>query len=390
MREEKRKSKFLMLAILSLSLLTVMAGAAVAPALGVVKAYFSDTNPLFIQMVVSMPAIFIVFTNFLFPKLCRYMGSKTLVMLGLILYTFGGCSAGSFSNIFLVLAARALVGFGVGIIMPLSTGLLSYYFAPEEQEKLMGYSSAMNQMGGVVATLLSGLLAVISWRASFLVYLLGLISMIACFFFLPNDRIKNEDSEGTKTNVGKVFYHNASFVVGMFLLMVTFYIYPTNFAIEVASEGVIPQQYVAIIMAFMDFVAFLGGLFFVKVKILFQKKTRFVAPILFLIGYLLMTLVGGWIGNLTGSVFIGFANGMGIPYIISTASKKAGLSAVTTVIPLISAALYLAQFLTPMIVSFVTSLVGSGVLHLPYWTAIVCAICFLLWSHRIKDEEPMG
>ncbi len=39
MREEKRKSKFLMLAILSLSLLTVMAGAAVAPALGVVKAY---------------------------------------------------------------------------------------------------------------------------------------------------------------------------------------------------------------------------------------------------------------------------------------------------------------------------------------------------------------
>ena len=69
MREEKRKSKFLMLAILSLSLLTVMAGAAVAPALGVVKAYFSDTNPLFIQMVVSMPAIFIVFTNFLFPKL---------------------------------------------------------------------------------------------------------------------------------------------------------------------------------------------------------------------------------------------------------------------------------------------------------------------------------
>ena len=231
-----------MLAILSLSLLTVMAGAAVAPALGVVKAYFSDTNPLFIQMVVSMPAIFIVFTNFLFPKLCRYMGSKTLVMLGLILYTFGGCSAGLFSNIFLVLAARALVGFGVGIIMPLSTGLLSYYFAPEEQEKLMGYSSAMNQMGGVVATLLSGLLAVISWRASFLVYLLGLISMIACFFFLPNDRIENEDSEGTKTNVGKVFYHNASFVVGMFLLMVTFYIYPTNFAIEVASEGVIPQQ----------------------------------------------------------------------------------------------------------------------------------------------------
>jgi len=53
----------------------------------------------------------------------------------------GGCLAGAFSNIWLVLAFRALVGMGVGIIMPLSTGLLSFYFPPEEQDKLMGWSS---------------------------------------------------------------------------------------------------------------------------------------------------------------------------------------------------------------------------------------------------------
>ncbi len=84
-----------------------------------------------------------------------------------MLYTVGGCIAGAFSHIGLVLIMRALVGIGVGIIMPLSTGLLAFYFTPGEQEGLMGYSSAMNQMGGVVATLLSGLLANISWRASF-------------------------------------------------------------------------------------------------------------------------------------------------------------------------------------------------------------------------------
>ena len=56
----------------------------------------------------------------------------------------------------------------------------------------MGYSSAMNQMGGVVATLLSGLLANISWRASFLVYLMGLISIVLCLIYLPNDKITQE------------------------------------------------------------------------------------------------------------------------------------------------------------------------------------------------------
>ena len=138
MTQHQTSSKQLMVSILSLSLLTVMAGAAVAPALGVIQAYFADSNPLFVQMVISVPAIFIVITNFFFPRLCRAFGAKTLVLGGLLLYTVGGCIAGAFSHIGLVLIMRALVGIGVGIIMPLSTGLLAFYFTPGEQEGLMG------------------------------------------------------------------------------------------------------------------------------------------------------------------------------------------------------------------------------------------------------------
>ena len=53
--------------------------------------------------------------------------------------------------------------------------------------------------------------------------------------------------------------------------------------------------------------------------------------------YLLLALLGGWTGTLFGSVFVGFANGAGIPYIMSEASMKAGKAAATTVMPLISA-----------------------------------------------------
>ena len=197
--------KSFMAGILSLSLLTVMAGAAVAPALGVIQAYFSDTNPLFVQMIISIPAIFIVITNFIFPKLCRTFGAKTLVIIGLLFYTAGGCAAGLFSNIALVLVMRALVGIGVGIIMPLSTGLLAFYFPPRMQGKLMGQSSAMNQMGGVVATLLSGILAGFSWRASFLVYLMGLISIVLCGIFMPDEKIQQQTEDGEKKKAGRVF-----------------------------------------------------------------------------------------------------------------------------------------------------------------------------------------
>ena len=380
---QTNNSKPIQAAILSLSLLTVMAGAAVAPALQIILEYFNDVDRTLVQMIISIPALFIALTGFVFPTLCKTFKSKTLVMIGLILYTAGGCMAGLFSNIYAVLAFRALVGIGVGIIMPLSTGLLSFYFPPEEQDRLMGYSSAMNQMGGVVATLISGILASVSWRASFLVYLMGGISIVLCLLFLPNDRIGARETK----KEGKPWKQYSVYIIAIFLLMFTFFIYPSAFAIETAKAGVIPQKYVSVIMAGMDFVAFLGGLAFVYIKATLGDKAKYLAPLLFCTGYLFLSLGNGWIGVICGSVLIGFANGVGIPYIISTASRKAGPDAAATVMPLISMSMYFAQFVTPMALSVVESLSAwAQPGHLSYAAAFVSGAVFLLWSSRIKSE----
>lgn len=84
--------------ILSLSLLTVMAGAAVAPALNVIQAHFAQSSQTFVQMIISIPALFIVITNFFFPKLCRRLNTRTLVLLGLSLYTVGAAPPDSLTR----------------------------------------------------------------------------------------------------------------------------------------------------------------------------------------------------------------------------------------------------------------------------------------------------
>ena len=96
---------------------------------------------------------------------------------------------------------------------------------------------------------------------------------------------------------------------------------------------------------------------------------------------------GGWAGTLLGSLFVGFADGAGIPYIMSEASMKAGKAAATTVMPLISAALYLAQFLSPVLMSMVTAVFGGAVSHLPYCFAIVLSILFVFWSALIPTGK---
>ena len=174
--EKKNISKKVTATILSMSLLTVMAGAAIAPALGIIKAHFATAPRLLVQLIVSMPALLIIITNIFFLQLSRRVNTRAFATTGLMLYVAAGAGCFFVDDIFTLLLMRAILGISVGLIMPLSTGLLAYYFPPEEQARLMGLSAAMNQMGGVVATLLAGLLATVQWNYAFLVYLIGLIA----------------------------------------------------------------------------------------------------------------------------------------------------------------------------------------------------------------------
>lgn len=120
--------------ILSMSLLTVMAGAAIAPALGVIKAHFSDAPELLVQFIVSIPALFIIITNLFFLNISRHYGTRAIALFGLVLYVLVGAGCFLASDIYVLLVLRALLGVSVGLVMPLSTGLLAYYYPPEQQE----------------------------------------------------------------------------------------------------------------------------------------------------------------------------------------------------------------------------------------------------------------
>ena len=368
----------LLFTILSISLLTVMAGAAIAPALGVISVHFAGRNPLLIQLIVSLPALFIILTNLLFPWLCRLMKTRTLALTGLALYVLSGAGAFFVNGIWLLLSFRALMGVSVGMIMPLSTGLLAYYFPPEEQAGLMGLSAAMNQMGGVVATFLAGVLAGISWNYAFLVYLLGLIAIILVAAFLPNECLSGRG--GVSLSLLKRFHPS---VVGMFLVMILFFIYPTNFALT--ASGTLSEMGVTLTMVGLDVVAFLVGLCFGFLMKRFAAQMKYVAPLGFAAGYLCLAAGSGLVWLLLGSAFIGIANGIGVPYLNTIGSVKAGKEAATTVMPLLSAALYLGQFLSPLIVSPISSATGTS----PYFVGVDIAALYLLQAVLTRKKQML-
>lgn len=357
--------------ILSISLLTVMAGAAMAPALWAVKAHFADKPDLLVQFIVSLPALFIIITNLCFSFLCKILKTKEIAVIGLLLYIVSGSGAFFLDDINAILVLRALLGVSVGMIMPLSTGLLSYYFPPEDQSRLMGLCAAMNQIGGVIATLIAGVLAKVGWNYAFLVYLMGLLVLILVLLFLPSERLEAHKGSGGFISNLKRFYPS---VLGMLLLMICFFIFPTNFSAVCARTTTLDPVAVTIIMVALDVVAALIGLVFGRMMRWFMVAVKYFAPVFFFLGYLCFAVSQRVASLLLGCLFIGVANGVGVPYLNTIASIKAGREAATTVMPLLSAALYAGQFLSPLVATPLAAAFpenASGI----YW--IACAFCVL-------------
>ena len=94
--------------ILSMSLLTVMAGAAIAPGLGVIKAHFNDSPDMLIQLIVSIPALLIILTNLFFLQISRLFRTRMIAITGLILYVAAGAGCFFISSIYAVALSGTL------------------------------------------------------------------------------------------------------------------------------------------------------------------------------------------------------------------------------------------------------------------------------------------
>lgn len=378
-------SKKVTFTILSISLLTVMAGAAMAPALGTIREHFSSSSDILIQFVVSLPALFIIITNLWFSYICRFFKTKTIAVVGLLLYVTSGSVAFFADNMVLLLILRSLLGISVGLIMPLSTGLLSFYFPPKEQAKLMGLAGAMSQMGGVIATMLAGLLANIAWNYAFLVYLLGLIALILVLAYLPNDRITASGNISIKS-LSK--FHPS--VTGMLFVMVIFFIFPTNFAIISSQTTNLFSDEITIIMVGLDLVAVFMGLLFGKIMNVMPKIMKYFAPLLFMFGYICYAYGVSSAYLIVSSLLICMANGITIPYLNTIASIKGGKDAATTVMPLISASLYLGQFISPIIVNPLSkALFNQNDISSPYKIGIMICILFLIQTFLTRNYQSL-
>ncbi len=229
-----------LITLLMLSSMTVMAGATIAPALPKIRVFFQATPDVdfWVKLLLTMPALFTAISAPFAGALIDRFGRKPLLISAVILYGLAGGSGLVLDDLSSLLAGRALLGLSVGGIMTAATALVADYYQGQKRNQVMGVQAAFMGYGGVAFLLLGGLLADLSWRFPFLIYLMAFAIAPLALFSLTEPRSnpgQPQDATQTPSRLPTVLL---SVIYGLtFLSMVAFYMIPVQIPFYLQSFG---------------------------------------------------------------------------------------------------------------------------------------------------------
>ncbi|MFD9686413.1 MFS transporter [Kitasatospora sp. NPDC059088] len=117
-------------------------------------------------------------------------GRRRVLVAGLGVFLGASLLGASAHTVWPVVVARALMGAGAALVMPLALSVLPSLFGPRERDRALGVVSAVSALGFPLGPLLGGWLVERFWWGSvFLVNVpLALAGIAACVFLLPESR----------------------------------------------------------------------------------------------------------------------------------------------------------------------------------------------------------
>jgi MFS family permease len=235
-----QRSKFLLPVLLACSSLTVMAGATIAPGLPGLLTHFADYSDAdyLTRFILTVPGLAIAVTAPIAGIIADKLGRRVLLQIGVALYVVAGSAGLWVDDLVVLLVSRFLLGVAVGIVMVCSMALLTDHFQGAARDRAMGIQSSAMAAGGIVFVSAGSILADVSWRAPFAVYILPIVLFPLIYLFIskPPD---SEEEIGVGTEQFPVAHGSLIYLLG-FISMVLFYFIPSQlpfYAIELGADS---------------------------------------------------------------------------------------------------------------------------------------------------------
>lgn len=378
-----------LLAIWSVSAISSLPGLAISPILGDLNRIFPQATDLEIQMLTSLPSLLIIPFVLLAGRLSVGKNKLKVLVTGLVVFFLSGIACLFARSMTGLIIISCILGIGAGMVIPFSTGLIVDYFTGDRRVAQLGYSSAINNLTLVVATVVTGYLANVNWHLPFLVYTLPGISLVLSFF-LKRQRSGPEPAQSIQLrhktiDKGKLielmlFYFFNTYAV----LVVTFYaaFLVDDYRIESSFSGVVISMFFLAIM--------LPGLFIDRIIRRLRENVNLVSLSSIFVGLLCVGIFRDKAMLIVGAMLAGLGYGVMQPVIYDKAATIAPPRSATLALSFVMAMNYLAVMTCPFIMDMLRHLFHTDSDRFPFFfnAGLVFILAAVTW--RLRNNFTLG
>ena len=383
-------------AIYSISMVTSLPGLAISPILGKLESIFGHASELQLQLLASLPSFIIVPFILLSGRLSLHFNKKKILIIGLVIF-FACCVIYPFLNTLTsLLVISALLGIGAGMVIPFSTGIVADYFTGSYRTKQLGYVSAITNFTLVIATLLAGFLAGISWHLSFIVYCISGVSLFYSFYLddkPPYSTSGNASSiPAEKEQISSGLYHFKWPVkLMLFYYLITFLALtvPLNLSLYMHNLHLgnynISGTLISVFFLSMTF----PGIFINRIIYLLKTYTHFTAMLVLAIGLFFFTVKAGLFFLTLGVILIGFGYGIMQPIIYDKTAAKVEPRHATYALSLVMVMNYIAIITYPFLLQLFESMFATESSYFPFLFCTITAAIFTVFVFFRRHSETL-
>lgn len=330
-------------------MMTVMAGATIAPTLPEMTKAFPG-NPsaeTLAKLVLTIPGLFIALTSPISGWFIDKFGRIRLLTFMLLLYAVAGSSGLYLNTLLEIIVGRAFLGIAVGGIMTTAVALIGDYYDGNERKQFLGTQAGIMALSGVLFISFGGILADVSWRYPFAIYLLAVLAIPLVLIFLKEpERVHDVDVNKSQSAIPKLAW--TIFIVS-FLGMVTFYLMPVQIPFLMQEIADVGSTETGLAISSVMLVGGVTSFQYPKLKKRLTHYQIYGLTFLFMgIGYMLISYANSYAMAFPGLLISGLGAGLLMPNsnlcLVSIASPENR----GKVLGLLTTFIFLGQFASPL------------------------------------------
>lgn len=224
--------------LISIMQMSAMAMSSALPSISKAFPYAGDTM---VQMVMTLPALFMCISSVISGKLSEFLPKRWLITISAALIIGAGCGGLLVhSTIYLLLLWAAVLGSGIGFFMPVTSGLMAIYFTGHDREVISGQQVTCATIGGVCLSMIAGFICETGWANIYVIYFAIIPGLICALLFLPKETsaaLREEDKGSDDDHTGGISKGSWDFVIVMFLFIAMYNIIPSNLSMYITEKS---------------------------------------------------------------------------------------------------------------------------------------------------------